>query len=438
MTEPKKDEIRRLKLTKRTVDAVLPESARVIVWDSDLPGFGLRIEPSGRKTFVARYRAGGGRSGKLRQATIGRYGTLTVDEARAKAKRLLGAAAGGGDPVGDQQRARQAGITVGEIVDWYLREAESGRLLGKRGRPIKPSTLATDRMRIEAHVRPLLGGRPVRKLTVRDVEQFQADIAAGKTARKVAKGEKHPRGGIPKGGSGTAGRTLTMLRAILEHSVRHRLIESNPARGARKFADQRRTTRLTVDQVRKLGEGLRKAAATNENPTGLAAIRLLAMSGLRRGEALGLKPGWLIANGVSFPDMKTGAQLRPLGKPAGELLQVRAEDKDADGWLFPADRGKGHFVGLPKVLQRVCKLAELKTITPHVLRHSYASIAAELGFSELTIAGLLGHAAGSVTAGYVHLDQALVVAADRVAGVIANALDGLPEAQVIPLREEAG
>src|SRR6185295_19103921 len=147
----------------------------VIFWDIDLPGFGVRLEPSGRKTFVARYRAGGGRTGKLRQATIGRYGTLTVDQARMKAKKLLGAAAGGGDPVGDQQRARQAGITVGQLVDWYLREAGTGRLLGKRGRPIKASTLDTDRMRIEAHVRPLLGTRAVHSLTVRDIEQMQAD-----------------------------------------------------------------------------------------------------------------------------------------------------------------------------------------------------------------------------------------------------------------------
>jgi integrase len=83
---------------------------------------------------------------------------------------------------------------------------------------------------------------------------------------------------------------------------------------------------------------------------------------------------------------------------------------------------EGHFGGLYGVMARVCKIADLKGVTPHVLRHSYASIAAELGYSELTIAGLLGHAAGSVTAGYVHLDQALVTAADRVSAVIADAL----------------
>ena len=69
------------KLTKRTVDASAADSVRYIVWDSDLTGFGLRVEPSGRKTFIARYRAGGGRNGRLRQALVGRYGTLTADEA---------------------------------------------------------------------------------------------------------------------------------------------------------------------------------------------------------------------------------------------------------------------------------------------------------------------------------------------------------------------
>jgi integrase len=438
MIEPIKGKARRAKLTKRTVDAARAEGTRFILWDVELPGFGLRIEPSGRKTFVARYRAGGGRSGTLRQATIGRYGTLTVEEARTKAKRLLGAAAGGGDPVGDQQRARQAGVTIGEIIDWYLREAESGRLVGRRGRPIKASTLRSDRIRIEAHIRPLLGNRSVLRLTVRDIEDMQADIATGKTAVKIEEGHKHPHGSVAKGGSGTAARTLGMLRTILEHAVRHRLIETNPARGARKFAYKRRTTRLTLQQVRQLGQALREAAAANVNATGLAAIRLLMLSGLRRGEALGLRAGWLIDNGISFPDTKTGAQMRPIGRAAMELFRARAKDADAGEWLFPGDRGEGHFAGLATVLERVCKLAGLTGVTPHMLRHSYASIAGELGYSELTIAGLLGHAAGSVTAAYVHLDQALVSAADRVAGVIADALDGKPEAQVIPIREEVG
>lgn len=90
------------------------------------------------------------------------------------------------------------------------------------------------------------------------------------------------------------------------------------------------------------------------------------------------------------------------------------------------------------MLARICAKIELKNVTPHVLRHTFASIAGDLGFSELTIAGLLGHTAGSVTSGYVHLDTALVTAADRVSGVIADALDGRPSAKVTPIRRETG
>jgi integrase len=86
--------------------------------------------------------------------------------------------------------------------------------------------------------------------------------------------------------------------------------------------------------------------------------------------------------------------------------------------------GFGHFIGVVRVLSRVGQRAGLVGVTPHVLRHTFASIAAELGFSELTIAGLLGYAAQGVTQRYVHLDAALILAADRVTQHIAQLLDG--------------
>ena len=189
------------KLTKRLVDTAKPDTKRYIIWDSELAGFGLRVEPTGRKTFIARYRAGGGRSGTPRQATIGRYGTLTLEQARVLARKTLGAAATGSDPVGDRRKARQPGIIVSQVCDWYLEHAESNRILGRKGRPIKASTIAMDRSRIETHVKPLIGRKPVRTLTAHDIEEMQADIAAGKTAttrrtpKAVGEKQKRPRGG---------------------------------------------------------------------------------------------------------------------------------------------------------------------------------------------------------------------------------------------------
>ena len=424
---------RRAKLTKRTVDAAKPAGERFIVWDTSLPGFGLRVEPSGAKVFVARYRAGGGRTGTRRQATIGRYGTVTADEARGKAHMLLGKAAGGGDPVGDAKAARQAGATVGELCDWYMAEAKAGRLLTRRGRPVKASTLESDRGRIDIHIKPLLGKRAAQSLTVADLEKMQADIAAGRTVPKPT--GKRERGGLARGGGGVARRTVELLGAILEHATRHALITGNPARGARKLKGARRTDRLTLDDMRKLGAVLRSGT---ENATGCAAIRFLALTGLRRNEALSLRPMHLLAEGgVDLTDSKTGPQTRPVGGVALDAAATELRRHGTADWVFPADRGDGHFIGLPKVLARACKAAGLKPITPHALRHSFASIAGELGFSELVIAGLLGHSAGTVTRGYIHLDRALVVAADRISDAIARALDGEEAATVVPLRSEA-
>jgi integrase len=423
------------KLTKRIVDASLPEKRRFIVWDAGLAGFGLRVEPTGRKTFIARYRAGGGRTGVLRQAMVGRYGTITLDEGRALARKLLGSAASGNDPVGDKKTARQAGITVAEVCDWYIKEAEAGRILGRRGRPIKASTLDSDRGRIEGHVKPLIGKRTVKSLSLRDMEEMQADIATGKTAQPVPK--KRPIGGIPVGGGGVGARTLAMMSAIFQHAIRRQVADSNPAKGVRKMASNPRKFRLSFDQIRALGKAMTDAAADGESPTALAAIRLLLLTGFRRGEALGLKPGWIMpAGGIDFPDTKSGPQARPIGQSAMKLIKKQITSAENDEWIFPAERRDGHYVGVPKVLARVSKKAKLKGVTPHSLRHTFASVAGELGFSELTIAGLLGHSAGSVTSGYVHLDEALVAAATRVSATIADALDGKLQGKVIQMKRE--
>ena len=174
--------------------------------------------------------------------------------------------------------------------------------------------------------------------------------------------------------------------------------------------------------------------AEDENPTGLAAIRLIALTGFRRDEALGIKPSWLLdAGGVLFPDTKSDGQARPVGRAAMKLLKAQRAKVGTDAeWLFPADRGKGHFVGIRKVLDRIAKQAGFYC-TPHLLRHTFSSVAGDLGYSKLAIGGLLGHSDTSATGGYVHLDTLLVAAADRVSAVVAAAMDGKSGANIVRL-----
>jgi hypothetical protein len=182
---------------------------------------------------------------------------------------------------------------------------------------------------------------------------------------------------------------------------------------------------LNLDEIGRLGAAMREADGI-ENRTGFAAIRFLLLTGLRRNEALALPWSWVDSRSrcIRFADTKTGAQLRPLGSAPAALLDSLTRDDDATAFVFPADRGDGHFVGLPRVLARICARARLSGVTVHVLRHSFASVAAEMGFSELTIAGLLGHSVPGVTARYAHLapDRALLTAADQVSTRIAGAL----------------
>jgi integrase len=420
------------KLTKQTVDALKPSKVGVkgsysIEWDQELRGFGVKVVASGLKTFVVQYRNAQGRS---RRIMIGRYGVMTVEEARREAKTVLGRIARGVDPLEEKQAAASDAITVAEVCDWYLAEAEAGRILGKRRRPIKASTLAMDRSRIDVHIRPLLGKRAVSALKLGDIEGAQADIAAGKTSKPRA----GSRGGAATGGEGVAARTMSTLHAIFEHGVRLGKIESNPARGVRRLASTPRDRRLSRAEIEKLGQAIRAAEQEGEHPTGLAAIRFFLMTGLRRMEGLALERAWLHdeEGSIRFPDTKSGAQTRVIGRAAVDLLlsQPQAESR----FFFPADWGEGHFVGIVRVLDRVCAMARLEDVTPHTLRHTFASVAGDLGFSELTIAALLGHTARGVTQRYIHIDEALRLAADRVADEVADILDGKAAAARPPRR----
>lgn len=141
-------------------------------------------------------------------------------------------------------------------------------------------------------------------------------------------------------------------------------------------------------------------------------------------EGLGLQRTWLDEEecAIRFPDTKSGAQIRVIGQAAIDLLLDQIETKSP--FFFPADWGEGHFIGVVRVRNRVCQKAGLADVTPHTLRHTFASLAGDLGFSELTIAALLGHSARGVTQRYVHIDEALRMTADRVADVMADLLDG--------------
>ena len=381
------------------------------LWDSSLPGFGARRQLGEAVVYVLKYRTAEGRQ---RWFTIGQHGApWTPESARKQARQLLGDVARKGDPATERRAARKA-QTVSELCDLYFADATAGRLMTRRRSSKKASTLATDFGRIERHIKPLLGRRTVSALTREDVEGFMHDVAAGKTASRT---KTKPRGlARVRGGRGTATRTIGLLGAIFTYAVRHRMRTDNPVHGVTRFADGKRQRRLSDDEYNVLGDALRQAHSENIWPAAIATARFLALTGWRSGEALGLH--WnqvdLARRTATLGDTKTGRSVRPLSHAACEVLQSLTRSGEL---VFAASRGNGRMTGFPKLWAKITNKGALPAdVTPHTLRHSFASLAADLGYSEPVIAALVGHQGRSMTSRYVHsADAVLLAAADEVA-----------------------
>jgi integrase len=422
------------KIGLREVRALKP---RQTVWDAAVAGFGARRQQSPAVSYVLIYRT---REGRQRWHTIGRHGApWTPETAREEAKRLLGKVVGGIDPAADKQSKRKA-ASVAELCDLYLADAEAGRLLTKRKVPKKASTLAIDRGRIERHIKPLLGQMKVAAVTREDVDGFMHDVASGKTAGNTKTARKRGLARV-RGGKGAATRAVGLLGGIFTYAAAHRMCGDNPVRGVIRFADGKRERRLSDDEYEKLGGALRRADTEGIWPAAVAAARFLVLTGWRSGEALGLR--WadidLVRRTATLPDTKTGRYMRPLSREACEMLRTFARSSDL---VFPASRGNTVTImsGFKKMWKKITELGNLSAdVTPHTLRHSFTSLAADLGYSELTISALVGHKGRTITSRYVHsADAVLLSAADAVATKTAALMSGNTGAiDVIPFRQES-
>ncbi len=400
-------------LTKTALDAAKPRKTEFFVWCDKLAGFGARIYPSGKKVFLAQVRVGRGQ----RRVKIGAYGAFTVEQARKRAEAIIRAAADGRDPQREKAEAKQA-LMVAELCDEYLEAARAGLVMTRFRRPKRPATVAIDEGRISRHIKPLIGTIPARDLRRADVQRMADGIARGKTAGTFM---GKPRGrAVVKGGAGTAARVVAP--------------GPNPVHGVETARGEAKDRVLSPDELQALGQALDANAATM--PMATAALKLIALTGLRREEACGLRWGEIDAAGccLRLEITKTGRSTRPIGKAARELLL--SLPRLSEEWVFPNRSGTGRSE-LKASIADLFDAAGLRDARSHDLRRTFGSIAADEDYGDATIAELLGHSRRGVTQRHYirRPDAALVAAADRVSRRIAKALGQADEAaEVVPLR----
>jgi integrase len=323
-------------------------------------------------------------------------------------------------------------------------DAEAGRLLTRSKSPKKASTLAVDKGRIERHIKPLLGKLKVVAVTRDDVERFLHDVAEGKTAGNSKTAKKRGLARVT-GGRTAATRAVGLLGGIFTYAMRRSMRADNPVHGVERFADQERNRRLSDDEYAALGDALRSADVAGMWPPAIAVARFLTLTGWRSGEAVGLRwseldlarrTATLVDDTRNGRSIKTGRSIRPLPHAACDVL--KGLPRTGTDCVFPASRGGAETIlHFKKFWPRIARLGRLPAdITPHVLRHSFTSLAADLGYSEPAIAALVGHKGRSMTSRYVHsADAVLLAAADAVAHRTAELMgEKKHEAEVVPLR----
>ena len=382
------------KLTKRFIDSVLPQSGRdVVVWDSELPGFGLRVKPSGRRSFMIQYRS----RGCSRRLTLGMCGALlTPYDARRLAIERLADVRRGLDPA-EEKRTQ---LTAPRMTDLFK------RYLDQHARPKKkPSTVAADERKWRLHIERRLGAIPVSEVNRRHMNDLHHKLRSKPIM---------------------ANRVLALLSKMFNLAEKWgwRPDATNPTRHVERYRETRRERYLSDLEMAALGKALRAAESErSELPSALAAIRFLILTGCRRSEALRLR--WIdldLARGIArLPDSKTGPKTIYLNAPVSSLLNKQQRDT---AWVFPGRYRNGPLIGLTRPWYRIRKAAGLEDVRLHDLRHTFASVGVGSGSSLPMLGGLLGHTQASTTQRYAHLaTEPLQRASDAIGGRIASAMN---------------
>ena len=384
------------KITKRAVDALTAGDKDTYLWDSAIKGFALKVTPRGTKTYLYEYKDD---LRKTRRVTIGHHGVITAEQARTKAGKIAADVELGGDPAANHSRHKSA-PTVASLAEQWMQDHIAVRR--------KPKTINDYRGWLDRHILPKIGSLRVPDIKPRDVERIALALSQYPT---------------------TANRVVAVMSSMFSHAIRQGVLSKNPATGIEKFKEDKRDRHLSPDELHRLGAVLNDAEARGDYRPGIDAIRLLLLTGMRRGEVETLQWNFvdLASSRIFLPDSKSGKKSIPLGKPVVSLLESIRDKQisdgifEADGFVIPGQTS--HLVGLPKMWRKWRSEAGLNDVRIHDLRHSWASIGASNGTPLFVIGGVLGQVSSSTTERYAHLqNDPAKTAVEAISSTIAAAL----------------
>lgn len=376
-----------MKLTKRKIDALEIPKRDCFVWDDELRGFGLRLSPKGKKTFVVQYRMGR----RCQRVSLGGFGLLTVEQARTGAKILLGDIASGKNPALTQRKNRQS-PTLEEVYQRFLKEHINVRL--------KPLTQVSYSHAMRKYVLPVLGTRTVIDIRSDDVSALHLNL-------------KH----IPI----QANRVMCVLSKLFSLCEEWGLRDqgSNPCQYVKHYKENGNARFLDKAEIARLWEALEVIKMQNViSPYAINAVKLLILTGCRLSEIRTLKWSYIRGNHVEFPDTKTGYKRIPLNVDAMAVLGEIPRLVDNDYVICGKKKGH-HIVNLQSSWLRIRAKAGLDDVRIHDLRHTFASQAIMGGMSLAVVSKLLGHSKIGTTMRYAHLaDEELAKASESIGGFL--------------------
>jgi integrase len=380
------------KLSKTVVERIKAADQDVVVWDNTLPGFGVRVKPSGVRSYIIQYR--NRNTSTSRRLTIGQHGPLlTLDQAKKQARAMLADAMRGEDPVEIRKTARRAPSIADLAVDYLERHAVPKK---------RPKSVRDDRAMLDNIILPKLGAKKVDAIGRRDVEAIQVGM---------------------KDRPYQANRVLSLLSKMFNLAIEWKWRPDNPAKGIERYQEQKRERWLSDEELRHL------CAVLDEHPNTRAAnaVRLQLLTGARLGEVLtSRKEDFDLHRGIWTKPSHQTKQKRtehlPLSAQALILVTLIIETSDAGSpFLFPGNKPGQPLHEIKKFWSVVLREAGIVNYRRHDNRHTYASHLVSSGLSLEIVGRLLGHTTATTTKRYAHLaDDPLRAATDQFGSKIAG------------------